>query len=762
MREAQRIFNKKLLLLLIFLLAVNFLLFRQEQQRRFAFVFQEDASFSHFLSVYEEQLSQAAAAPDLAQGLKDARAQMEDLQSRQEWGLPYTTLQAFTIPYLEYAAGYPAYLEKVQENARIMSTLPVFTKGSAFSGRNLTKTAADFLPLQQSPLAPGNYLGAEALLEYRMTDFLLLLFLLYLAQAFLAERKLGLWEMVYATAGGRGRLAAKRVLLFAAAGVAASLLFYGGQFLSCRALFGSVDLTVPAQSVPALGRFPEAVSLGSFFTRFYLVKAGGLLLISFILWQVMTAFSDLAIGFAMAAAVLAAEYALFALLPVQSLFNPVKYINLLSYFFTDKLFENYLNLNLFGWPVNNRRLMETALPFALMAAAVIQFFLLALRRPEKKKTFLTVLFDRARRLSDRFFCLPAGRLSEVRKFLFTQKGLVFLALFFWLVNRLYPVTQPILPVQNSTVVEYLLDRWEGPVTEQTLAEIAEERAALDQEYADFADLSARYEAGEATLYEYTVAKAMMHQVDNRNVGLSDIEGRVQRLLAQQQEKGIEPWLFNYRYVLRLFLNLDDQYRNGLLAILAVVLLTCGLYAQEESARLRPLLRQTEKGRGRLVWRKQAILLFASLFVAGILYGCEYGYMLTKNGCPGLSAPIQSLPWFAPSSLRITMRQMLAGVLGLRFLCIWTAAQLTALLSSLMARKQTAAAAAFLLVAGPSALWTAGVKQFGFLSLARYCAVIDTFQLVTFDTAAGLRPYLLILFIGLAAAAGSTWRWVRTR
>lgn len=63
------------------------------------------------------------------------------------------------------------------------------------------------------------------------------------------------------------------------------------------------------------------------------------------------------------AAILIVEYVLFATLPVQSILNPLKYFNLFSYIQTSKLYTQYLNIDLFGYPFGIRTLALWALPF---------------------------------------------------------------------------------------------------------------------------------------------------------------------------------------------------------------------------------------------------------------------------------------------------------------------------------------------------------------------------------------------------------------
>ena len=72
-----------------------------------------------------------------------------------------------------------------------------------------------------------------------------------------------------------------------------------------------------------------------------------------------------------AAGVLVVEYGLYTFLPVQSALNVLKYFNLFTYISLSDLYTNYLNIDIFTYPLGIRNISQLALfPLCLLLAAV--------------------------------------------------------------------------------------------------------------------------------------------------------------------------------------------------------------------------------------------------------------------------------------------------------------------------------------------------------------------------------------------------------
>ena len=96
--------------------------------------------------------------------------------------------------YRQYAwsAGYPAYLDYIQEQAETMQRVNIFGGAESFSGRNAAKTAADFEKCRGLPVTVGNDRYLEAVNGFCAADLLAVLLLLAVTSIlFLEEQENG-------------------------------------------------------------------------------------------------------------------------------------------------------------------------------------------------------------------------------------------------------------------------------------------------------------------------------------------------------------------------------------------------------------------------------------------------------------------------------------------------------------------------------------------------------------------------------------------
>lgn len=317
----------------------------------------------------EEILAEIAQRP----GLKGIDA----LDERQaSWRVSVVQLRIAELrEESEYIEGYKAYLDQVQRQAQTQAQTALFGAEGSFSRRNLAKTAAEFDTLRDVDVTYGSNRGITEWVEFETADYLYLALLCVFVLAFLEERKAGLWGMVRATRGGGAGLWGQRVLILAGAAVMGTALIYGINLtLSLELTGGFKDLGRSVQSLTIFRTLTLHLTIGQWIWLYLGVKAASGFLVGLILWCILGSLANVQFSLAVLGGILAVEYAFFALLPVQSILNPLKYFNLFSYIRTAKLYTDYLNIDLLGRPVGNRPLAMTALP-VLIALFLLDSFL---------------------------------------------------------------------------------------------------------------------------------------------------------------------------------------------------------------------------------------------------------------------------------------------------------------------------------------------------------------------------------------------------
>lgn len=303
--------------------------------------------------------------PELIRQLENDEIDLE--QAR----LDYTAADNL-LRQLDYLNGYGGYLASIQANKESMLSFSIFNDPNSFSSRNIIKTAEEFGGLEGVSLELGADGAVDSFLGFAMTDYILLAVLALICISFLEERKKGLWSVVHAAPRGRLRLALRRVGILFGVSAVSVLLLYGTNLVLGFSLYGGLDdLGRAAQSAEILGKLPVLCTVGQFLIQYILLRVAAAFLIALLLWLLLTAINNVKYTIIVAAGILAAEYSLYTFLPVQSFLNLLKYFNIFTYISLSDLYTNYLNIDLFGFPLGIRSISQIALlPLGLLAAAV--------------------------------------------------------------------------------------------------------------------------------------------------------------------------------------------------------------------------------------------------------------------------------------------------------------------------------------------------------------------------------------------------------
>ena len=338
----------------------------------------------------------------------------------------------------EYLLGYRDYLEGIQAQAEQQSQVGIFSSGKGFSQRNLTKTAKDFEGLEEVEISFGSNYGVESWLSFDFNDYAYLIAIIVIVLSFLEERKKGLWSAVRSCRDGRLPLGLSRLGILAAAAVGFAILIYGSTLLTALGINGGLSgLDRPLQSLESFRTCAVRTTVSGWILRYFAVKIASGMLIGLLLWCLLGSVANIQFSLSVLIGILAGEYILYEFLPVQSIFNVVKYFNLFSYVHTADLYTDYLNISLFGFPVGIRPLMLTTLPIAGVMLLVWALMIQTKRYPEGNKDILSKLSAAVNRVLDFF----RSRLSlggwEAYKTLIFEFGVVIMAVILVLSRSIY-------------------------------------------------------------------------------------------------------------------------------------------------------------------------------------------------------------------------------------------------------------------------------------------------------------------------------------
>ena len=544
---------------------------------------------------------------------------------------------------INYLTGYADYLDGIQKQAEIQSQTSLFGKPGSFSRRNLAKTAEEFDALRGVEVQFGSNRGLERWLSFELGDYFHLIAIVLFVMAFLEERKKGLWPIVRSTRGGRARLGLTRIGILCAVSVAATLLFNAVPFAISLGMNGGWDgLGRSLQSLESFRTCTLRLTIAQWLGRYFVLKALSGVLIGLFLWCVLGSISNIQFSLSVLGAVLVGEYALYAFLPVQSALNVFKYFNIFTYVHTFTLYTEYLNVDLFGFPVGIRELALAALTVLGTAFAVLAVLIQRNRCPEGNRDLLSLISLRVNRVLDFF----RSRLSiggwELYKSLIFQYGVVILLVVLFAAGKLSFIFYN-TSSQDQWYLAYVQDM-EGPLDETADQYLAHARESIPAGSED--------------------AGALMS-------ALSKVEHRVEQLRERAEQGGYEPWILEDSIYDQTYgpQSRDLQRLNAAAAIILTAFCCAGLFAFERQSGVVLMVRSAKRGRGGLLRRKAALTAVLAAFVWAAVYLRELRTFLDWRQPQTLAAPVQNIDALAGFPIVLTLAQYLVLLYAIRLVML---------------------------------------------------------------------------------------------
>ena len=668
--ESKRVFGSRLFLAVIMgLVVLNscFFVYQQRQTRLIGDIFHQKLNdFSE--STHEEVI---AWCDQVQQAAWDAAWALEWAYNG-EGERERQASELLEEQYL-YLMDYQSYLQKIDADALKLQRVSLFADPDSFGYKNTVKTAEDFTPMKDVSVTPGRDLAVTAVFEDKWTDYSIVILLFLVCALFAAERKEGLWPMIHATAGGRWRLAFKRVWILLGTAFLGTVVLVGSKVLLSGWMYHGLDEWDRAlQSIPMFFNVPIPMTVGQFWLLYILVKALGAFWIGLVLWAVLSAISNLGLALCASGLLLAAEYAC-TWIPSASMFAIARYVNVFSYVDFVEVFTHYLNLNVFGRLISGSDLVLWMLAVLCPLFIVINLLIAQWKHPVAPMNRLLRWGNRlGKKINPR---LPVP--GEGVKLLLKRKGVLLLVLLAVIVLRRAP--PPREQVQWDPFIQQYQSQYAGPITEDTVTNLvtAAENALNPGYSAALTDLVMQVQSAPAGAW--LVPTASYDAVFSDNLG-------------------------NYHRV------------TALIVLLFTVLILAPIGSQERQNRMTALLRSTG-GRERLGLKKHLLLLTLVTIIWAGIYGTELYKIIGEHGVfQYLQAPACSLEVFRNVPVSVTLGVLLAAYYLVKLPVLVLVGELCAFLSGRCYKNRDA----ILLCGGtillPAAIGTIGSKIGVYLSL----------------------------------------------
>ena len=246
--------------------------------------------------------------------------------------------------------------------------------------------------------------------------------------------------------------------------------------------------------------------------------------------------------------------------------------------------------------------------------------------------------------------------------------------------------------------------------------------------------------------------------------LDRLEKTVTDLQARAKEGGYEPWLV-YEPSYDVFFGNSAffvQRLNGTAALLSLVFLCVPLLAYERGCGTVMILRSSPKGRKTVFRWKAFVAVFYAAFVWASIYLRELAAFLSECQGKSLGAPVQNMDALAEFPLKLSIRQYLILLYGIRllmlicaaFLFLWIGGAVRGILSGYLLGMGIFVILALLTVFGLVAM--------RYLSPLLPVSSAELMWKLGGGNLLYLLPWAILLIFGMAALAAARRKWVTGR
>ncbi|MBQ8921589.1 MAG: hypothetical protein IJ060_05440 [Oscillospiraceae bacterium] len=633
-------------------------------------------------------------------------------QQRIDWGYEDDYEQKQLETYLTET--YPRYLETVQMQSQSQSVLSKLSRDKSqnkFIDRNLTKTAEDYRRLGTVQLEYGENRGIKILLDYRLTDFLLLIAPLLLALELSGEGASAVGALTRSTKRGRVTLTAWRIFAVVLLNAANVLLLYGGNIAFTWYYFGNPGLSRAVQSIPEFQYCPYRLTFGSFFLSASLLKIAALTAAALFFWLLLARLHPV-LSWGISALAFGGMYLLSELILPTAKLNHLKFINLFTALEANTFFTEYLNLNWFSYPSGFLTDLLIALTLLLVILTVLVLWLVGWCKPARLGERAERLREIAGKFLSRFQPVHTRFGAEGWKLLIAQRALLTAAaagLLGWYLWKDISMYRPVSLQMNRIYTQY-----EGEITAEKIKDADEYLALLEER---IETVSTQLE--QAVLEEKSPQLiAQLQQSLSEYQEMHELYQKVDKILHNNADytarTGRDAWFVRDEAYQLTFFESAAERRCCMVLLLFLIFAFSGMAAYDNRYDTRMLLRSTKHGRTGLYLRQLGWIALLSAAGSVGLHLITLLHIRKDSGFSMLHAPAQSLSYLQWIPVSISLRSALIWLMILRFLAAFALSAGIFCISRASRTPQKALLLSMLVFLLPSALNESGVLRLGAL------------------------------------------------
>lgn len=342
------------------------------------------------------------------------------------------TLLKEVLNELKIVCGYNEFLYKTQVQGDNISDISIFnsSSGNNYSNKNIEKTVKDYSELQgiEPKFQSGKWI--EVATELYITDILIILMVcLIIYISIFYEKEKNLHAVIRVSKYGKLHTAICKLMAFQLSCIIITVIFYGGNLVYSFANLSIPNLSYTIQSIAIFSTTTLKISISIYLLIFLISKAVVFIIIGNIMLLIAIVSSYIFIPYISIGVIMVASYTMWKVIIPTSKYAIFKYLNLVGLLDINKVFGEYLNINILNQPIN---LYKLWLIFVIAFLVITNIAIIIAYCRIKKISVRSIDFKRKK-----FSPHTSLFRHELYKILIMKKGIVIIVLFIIATAYLY-------------------------------------------------------------------------------------------------------------------------------------------------------------------------------------------------------------------------------------------------------------------------------------------------------------------------------------
>lgn len=509
----------------------------------------------------------------------------------------------------QYVASYKEFLEQIPQQAEILKKTTNYQNTDTFLYHNLEKTVTDYASLGEIELKADPSIAVKELATYDYGIYFQFIFLFVLSYFMIsAERKQGLFLLSKGTKQGHLPLVVAKLGTMLSASVVFCLLQEIGSIFFMGHFYGYGDLGRNIQSVSIFRDCTLSISVLQALAGMVVIRITISIFCTLLIACLTIVFRKEGIARMFYVAIIVAQWYLNQVIELSGSLQGMKCINVFFVWNMKNVFGIYQNLNIGGYPVGKNVIAGIVMILLSVLFICIALYRFSLGCQMSSGSLFEEIRERIARRTSFIWHHTSVYFFEFRKVFFQQKkGILFVLLLVWCVCSVKNAGRTCY-YADPAINEYhrILAEISGPVTEESLFYIDEQRAEIDDMYKELDSLK------NATDQNAELKKnALMHEIQLRADGVTLVEEQRDSLLEKDGSVYDKYWVDEKKYI-ELFYDYQYELLAFFIAMVALVIWMSNLEAADEQKGLHKILYTTKGGKTRI--QKEKVLVgFSGLF-----------------------------------------------------------------------------------------------------------------------------------------------------